>query len=271
MKISNVKLSNGVLMPVIGLGTWNLTGRKCEESVKEALNLGYTHIDTADFYGNHKEIGRAIKSFDRKKLFITTKVWNTDLEYDDVLSSCDRALKELNTDYIDLYLIHWPNSNIPLKNTFDALRKLYDDKKIRAVGVSNFNIRLLKESIKMSRVPITVNQVEFHPFLYQKSLLEFCRKNDIKITAYSPLARGRVFKDVIISEIARKHNKTAGQITLRWLLDKEMIAIPKASSRKHLEENIDVFNLKLSKEETELLDSLPKKRLIDPGFTDFDD
>lgn len=270
VKIPNIVLNNGVEMPVIGLGTWQLTGKTCEKAVKDAILLGYNHIDTADFYGNHKEVGNAIKGIDRKKLFITTKVWYDNLKYDDVLASCDRALKELNTNYIDLYLIHWPNKSIHFKETFEALKKLYDDGKVRAIGVSNFTIGHIEEAKKVCNVPISVNQVEFHTFLYQKELLLYCKKNNIVLTAYSPLARGKVNDDKIIIELAKRHNKTPGQIALRWLIEKNIVVIPKASSFEHLKENLEIFDFKLKKEDITTLDSLNKNsRMINPAFAEF--
>ncbi len=263
-------LENGVKMPVIGLGTWQLTGQKCTDTLKKALNLGYTHIDTAEIYGNQKDIGRAIKGYPRDKLFITSKVWRDNLHYDDVLSACKNTLNDLGVDYLDLYLIHWPNHNIPLMGTLDALRKLYNEGKVRAIGVSNFTIRHLQDTIKITQIPICVNQVEFHPLLYQKDLLNFCENYNIKITAYSPLAKSEVFDNPLLKKIGRKYKKTAGQISLRWLLQKGTIVIPKASSEKHLKENLDVFDFELNKEDVKLIDNLNiNKRLVNPVFSEF--
>lgn len=270
IKIPQVKLNNGVKIPILGLGTWQLTGKTCYDAVKTALSLGYTHIDTAEFYDNHKEIGRAIKEFDRKKLFITSKVWFDNLKYDDVLTACDSTLKDLGTDYLDLYLIHWPNKRIDMKETFDALKKLYDDKKIRSVGVSNFTIAHIEYALKVSKVPIVTNQVEFHPYLYQKELLEYCKTKNIVITAYSPLAHGKILNDKTLIEIGKKYDKTSSQIAIRWLIEKEMIVIPKASSESHLKDNIEVFDFKLNKEDISKIDSLNKNsRMINPGFAEF--
>jgi diketogulonate reductase-like aldo/keto reductase len=257
-------------MPVLGLGTWELTGNTCYNAVKIALKLGYTHIDTAEIYGNQSEIGNAISNFNRNNLFITSKVWYDNLHYNDVLIACEKTLEDLGIDYLDLYLIHWPNRNIPMRETFDALKELYDKGKVKSIGVSNFTIRHLKEALKISNL-ISVNQVEFHPFLYQKELLFFCEKHNIKIIAYSPLARTEVFSDKTIKTIANKYNKTPAQISLRWLLQKGIVVIPKASSKKHLKENLNVFDFEVSNEDMRKIDSIKtQKRLVNPDFTEFD-
>jgi diketogulonate reductase-like aldo/keto reductase len=269
--IPSITLKNGVKMPVLGLGTWQLEGKGGVEAVQLALRLGYTHIDTAEIYGNQREIGIAIKGHDRKRLFITSKVWYTHLRKRDVLAACTQTLKELGTTYLDLYLIHWPNSAVPLQETFEALKELHDDGKVRAVGVSNFTVKHLEEAMKASKVDICVNQVEFHPLLYQKELLAFCDKNHVRLTAYSPLGRGAVFKEATIKEIAAKHGKSPSQVALRWLYEKGVIAIPKGSSEQHLKENMAIFDFELTKEETKRLDSLSRRRIINPPFAEFDE
>lgn len=269
--MKELELSDGNRIPVLGLGTWELLGDECKEAIRMALNLGYRHIDTAEIYGNQKEIGIAIKKFDRKKIFITSKVWRENLHYDNVIKSCNETLKDLQTDYLDLYLIHWPNRNIPLKETFKALEKLVDEGKIKSIGVSNFTINHLKDALKVAKLPIIVNQIEFHPYLYQRDLLEFCNKNKIVITAYSPLGRGRLLSDKTILKIANKHEKTPAQICLRWELEKGIVVIPKASSEKHLKENMDIFDWKLDKEDINEIDSIGvQKRFVNPNFSEFD-
>ncbi len=270
INIPKVTLKNKIEMPVLGLGTYLLKGEECYNAVKIALNLGYTHIDTAAYYNNHVEIGKAIKGYDRKKLFITSKVWIGNLHYNDVLKSCYTALKEMETPYFDLYLIHYPYKKIPIKETIEAMAKLYNEKKIRAFGVSNFTIKHLKDAMAVSKLPLCINQVEFHSFLYQKELLSFCLKNHIYITAYSPLARGLVNNDNTIKEIAKKYNKTPTQISLRWLIEKKIIAIPKGSSDEHIKENMSIFDFKLKKSDIEKIDNLPQSRLVNPDFAEFD-
>jgi len=269
-----IKLRDGNKIPVLGLGTWKLNGEKCIFAVKKAIELGYVHIDTAERYGNQPEISEAIKDFDRSKLFLTSKVWHSNLRYDDVLEACEKTLKELNIDYIDLYLIHWPNSSIPLEGTFKAFKELITDGKVKSVGVSNFTTNHLKDALKIAEaaeVPITVNQVEFHPGLYQKDLLEFCRKNNIVVTAYSPLGSGALLQDKVIEEIANRYGKSLAQICLKWLLEKNLVVIPKASSEHHLKDNMEIFDWNLSKEDIEKIDLLGKSdRFVDPNFSEFD-
>jgi diketogulonate reductase-like aldo/keto reductase len=259
------KLKSNYSIPTIGLGTWQLLGRKCEEVVEKALEIGYRHIDTAEIYENQTEIGRAIQAFPRSELFITSKVWKTNLRFKDVLRACESTLKELKTSYLDLYLIHWPNPAVPVEETLRAMKILHEEGKVRSIGVSNFDLSLLKEALEVEEVLICINQVEFHPYLYQKELLEFCRKHDIVLVAYSPLARGRIIKDKTIRELAKKYGKSPAQISLRWILQKGAIPIPKASSEEHLRENMDIFNWKLSKKDEEKIDSIGiEKRIVDP-------
>ncbi len=269
-----VKLNNGTLMPCIGLGTWQLNGSRCIEIVKKALEFGYRHIDTAEIYMNELEIGRAIKNFDRKKLFITSKVWIENLTYYGVLASCEQSLSRLETGYLDQYLIHWPNKSADMNEAIKAFKALYDSGKIRSFGVSNFSINNLKETIKIAntlKIPVSANQVEFHPFLYQKELLDFCNKNSIIVTAYSPLARGNIDSYPILNEIAKKYNKTSSQISLRWLLEKNIVVIPKSSSELHLKENLDL-NFRLDKKDIHRIDNIKKQvRLVNPLFAEFDD
>jgi diketogulonate reductase-like aldo/keto reductase len=250
------KFKDNYSIPVLGLGTWQVIGKECEITVKKALEIGYRHIDTAEFYENQKEIGRAIRGFDRSELFITSKVWLTNLRFENVLKSCELTLKDLNTPYLDLYLIHHPNPEIPLEETLRAMKILHDQGKVRSIGVSNFDVPLLEKALGIEEIPICVNQVEFHPYFYQKELLEFCKKHDVVLVAYSPLARGKIIKDKTINELVDKYGKTPAQISLRWILQKDAITIPKARSEEHLKENFDVFDWKLSKEDVKKIDSI---------------
>lgn len=253
-----LEMNDGNKIPVLGLGTWQLTGENCRAIVKRALELDYRHIDTAEGYGNQSEIGNAIKNFERSKIFLTSKVWMNHLHYDDVINACNRTLKELNTDYLDLYLIHWPNPEVPLEETFGALEELIDDGKTRSVGVSNFSIDLMKEALEVAEIPITVDQVEFHPYLYRKDLLEFCNKNRIVLTAYSPLGRGVLFQDETMREIADRYRKTPAQICLRWGLQKGVVVIPKSGSEKHLKENLAIFDWNISQDDMKRIDLLDR-------------
>lgn len=275
IKIPETKLNNRNKIPLLGLGTWKLKEETCVNIVEQAIKLGYKHIDTAEIYENENEIGRAISGFKREELFITSKVFSIpfSLEYDKILQACEKSLSRLKTNYLDLYLIHWPRKSRYF-NYLKAFKKLIDEGKIRAFGVSNFTINHLKDMIPVAEnigLKISMNQVEFHPLLYQKELLEFCKEKNILITAYSPLARGGVFENKIIQEIASKYNKTPGQISLRWILQKEMAAIPKASSEKHLIENLNIFDFILNKEDIKKIDNLNEsKRIVSPVFAQFD-
>lgn len=272
--MENIKLNNGIEMPVLGLGTWQLKGDECVSIVKKALELGYRHIDTAEIYMNEKKIGQAIKGFDRKKLFITSKVFPYHMTYNGIINAFESSLSKLETDYLDLYLIHWPSKIMNLNKLLSAFKKLHDEKKLRAIGVSNFTIDYLKKAIKTAnelKIQISVNQVEFHPFLYQKKLLDFCNQNKITITAYSPLARGEINENETIKKIAKEYKRTPAQISLRWLLQKGLVVIPKASSEKHLSENMNIFNFELKGNDVERIDNIiEEKRFINPPFANFD-
>lgn len=268
-------LNNNIEIPPIGFGTWKLTGNICKESIKIALETGYRHIDTAEIYGNEEEIGTAIKesNIPREKLFLTSKVWQDKLNYNKVIKSCSLSLKKLQTDYLDLYLIHWPDKYLNMEDILKAFKILYDEKKIKAFGVSNFTMNHLKDTLKIANklnLPLTMNQVEFHPFFYQKELLEFCNKNNIKITAYSPLAQGEVFKNKTLIEIGKKYSKNPGQISLKWLLQKELIIIPRSSKKEHIMNNFDL-NFNILEEDMKKIDSINiNERLVEPGFAEFD-
>jgi diketogulonate reductase-like aldo/keto reductase len=249
------ELIDGHRIPVLGLGTWNLTGQRCVSAVSRALELGYRHIDTAEMYGNQAEIGDAIKTFPRSALFLTSKVWSNHLHHDDVHRACDNTLRQLGTSYLDLYLIHWPNISVPLTETFKALKELVDQGKVRSVGVSNFDTELMKKSLDVSGAPVTVDQVRFHPFSYDKNLLDFCLGKGIVVTAYSPLGRGNILSNRIIQSIAKKVGKTPAQICLRWCLQKGTIVIPKAGSEEHLRENMDIFDWEINEEDMKRIDS----------------
>lgn len=267
MDIPNVSL-NGRKMPQVGLGTYKLTGKDVVPTIKTALELGYRHIDTADFYGNHEQIGKAILEFPRKDLFITSKVWPDDLHYDDIIEVCERALQEIATEYLDLLLVHWPNANIPMNETFSAMKHLKESGKILDFGVSNFTTRHLRKAISITDC-IRINQVEFHPWLYQKELLDFCKENSIRITAYLPLTRGRHLDDPNLKKISYKHEKTPAQVLLRWGLQHDLVIIPKATSKQHLEENIQIFDFVLDDEDMAVLDRMPQERLVNPGVAEF--
>ena len=272
--MQTIKLSSGYEIPILGLGTWQLTGKKCREAVKNAIELGYNHIDTAWIYDNQEEVGKAIKEskIKRENLFVTSKVWTENLKYEEVLEQCKETLEQLGLDYLDLYLIHWPNRDIPLEETFRAFKKLVDEKKVRSIGISNFNNARVREAKEKSKIPISINQVEYHPYLNQESLLEECKRNKITLTAYSPLARGKILDDPILIKIANETDRKPGQVALRWLIQKGIIVIPKASSEIHLKENMKIFDFELDKEQMNEINEIQvRRRLVNPAFSEFED
>ncbi|MGI5827435.1 MAG: aldo/keto reductase [Patescibacteria group bacterium] len=270
MKI--LKLNENTSIPILGLGTWELTGSECTEIVEKALEIGYRHIDTADAYGNHQEIAKALKEskVPRKELFITTKLWRTNMHARNAIEAGKRALEELEADYIDLYLIHWPNRSVPITETLEAMNTLKEEGLVKAIGVSNFTINHLKDALETG-IEITNNQIEFHPSLNQRELKDFCDSKGITITGYSPFARGEDLDLPVIQEIAQKHNRSVAQVILNWLMQKNIIAIPKASSEKHLKDNFASLKWKLSKEDLKRIDTVNHEpnRTVTPPWADF--
>lgn len=250
-------------IPVLGLGTWQSTGQDCIDVVKKALEMGYEHIDTAQAYDNEKEVGQGIKQSGvaRDKFFLTTKIFPDDMKFqpEKLVEAAKRSLENLDTDYVDLLLLHWPDDRVPLSETIPALCELQKQGLTRHIGVSNFNIADIIEAEKHADVPIVVNQVEFHPFIKQNTLQTFLNNHHILLEAYSPLARGDVFDNDVIKEIADKHNVTPAQISLAWILsDKDRVAIPKTSNPDHLQGNLDAIDVELSAEELERIGKLAR-------------
>ncbi len=256
MDIPRHKLATGYEMPTFGIGTWKLEGDTCTQAVRMALAMGYDLIDTADVYGNHEQIAPAIAEVSRSSYFITSKVNRGSLQYDDVLRTCEKDLRELGIDFLDLYLVHWPDESAPMEGTFRALKELVDEGMTRSIGVSNFMIEDLEEALSVTEVPICNNQISLNPTKYNREVVEFCQERDILVTAYSPLARGGVFENEVIRSVAEKVGKTPGQVALRWLLQKDLVVIPKASSEAHLRENMDIFEWELSPEDEAAIDAL---------------
>ena len=274
MKISSIydttELSNKIRMPWFGYGTYKSSGKELIEGVKFALSLGYRLIDTAEMYGNEEEIGKAIKEsgIPRKEIFITSKVWNTNQGYETTLKSFNNSLKRLDVDYLDLYLIHWPVSGKYIE-TWKALEKLYRDGKVRAIGVSNFLIHHLQNIMDKCEIVPMVNQIEFHPHLVQKDLLNFCKINKIQVEAWSPLMRGRINDIPEIVNIAKKYNKTPAQIVLRWDLQHEVVTIPKSVHKERIKENANIFDFELSDSDMKIIDSLDQNKRYGADPNDF--
>ena len=258
----------GASIPKIGLGTWQITGMGCQETVEEAIRLGYRHVDTAQAYENEAKVGAGIAAsgVDRDDLWVTTKIAHGALGRDDVARSTHESLRRLGLDHVDLMLIHWPSEDVPLSETLEAMMRLQESGEIAHIGVSNFTASLLAQALEIA--PIVCNQVEYHPFLAQDRLRALCERHDLMLTAYSPLARGRVGKDETLRALGAAHGKTAAQITLRWLTQqKNVAAVPKASSREHLKANLEIFDVELDAEEANRVAKLASGvRLIDPEW-----
>lgn len=261
-----------VEVPALGFGTWAVSGREAYNAVRQALDLGYRHIDTAQIYGNEAEVGRAIRDSGvaRNDIFLTTKVSPSNLAADAAKRSHEESLRRLGLEQVDLLLIHWPNASIPLGETLAALAELRASGKTRFIGVSNFTVALLREAVERHGADLLCNQVEYHPFLSQRAVLAATRRYGMMLTAYSPIARGRVFKDKTLLAIGRHYGKTAGQIALRWLIDQDGVAaVPKAAQRAHAAANIDLFDFALTAEERMAIDGLAGgERLVEwSGYT----
>jgi methylglyoxal/glyoxal reductase len=255
---SRARLNNGVEIPRLGLGVYQAPpGEITVRAVRYALKIGYRHIDTAQLYGNEADVGRAVmeSGINREEIFITTKVWNSYQGYDSTLQACEGSLRRLGLSYVDLYLIHWPVEGVS-DETWRAMIKLWQQGKAQAIGVSNYTISQLMEILQNSDVVPAVDQVEFHPFLYQQELLRFCRNNRIQLEAYSPLTRGNKLNYPIIAEVAKKYDKTPAQILIRWSLQHDVIVIPKSIHKDRIRENSQVFDFQLEPEDMKTLDSL---------------
>lgn len=242
----------GVELPVIGLGTYRLTGEECVNIIRDAIEVGYRHIDTAEFYDNHAAVGRAIAgaSVPRSDIFLTTKVWRTSLQRHAVLGSVQDSLEALQMEYIDLLLIHWPNDRVPIDETIGAMNQLQAEGKVQYIGVSNFSVPQLEEARTVSETPILTNQVKYNPFTGQTVLLEYCLQEEIILTAYSPLAKGEVLGDDRLARIGDRYGKSPAQIALRWLIQQEpVVTIPKTGTREHLRANWNIFDFNLTDEE----------------------
>lgn len=267
--------AGGADIPAIGFGTWQLKGDTCRRRVEDALEFGYRHLDTAVLYDNEQEVGEGLRASGvrRDDVWVTTKVWRDALRADDLRRSIEGSLQRLGLDRVDLLLIHWPNAEIPLRETIPALCRVQREGLTRAIGVSNFNVALLEEAVALADEPIVTNQVEYHPFLSQQKVLAACRRHGVSLTAYSPLAQGKIATDPMITSMASEKGVTPGQLTLRWLIQQEgVIAIPRSSSRERTGENLDVFSFQLTEDEMQSISLLarPDGRQIESSWVDFD-
>lgn len=253
---STLNTNQSVSVPVLGLGVWKSKPSECYEAVLAALEFGYRHIDTAAIYGNETDVGRAIKDsgVPRDQIFLVTKLWNADQGYDSSFVALNRSLEKLNTDYVDMYLIHFPVTGKRLAS-WKALEEIQKSGKAKSIGVSNFMVNHLEELIRESGTVPAMNQVEYHPFLQDQNLKEYCKNKNILLEAYSPLAHGSKLADPKLSEIAKKYNKSNAQILIRWSLESGNVVIPKSKSKERIKENASVFDFELDHSDKALIDS----------------
>ncbi|MEF7557820.1 aldo/keto reductase [Bacillus thuringiensis] len=273
---SKAVLNNGVEMPWFGLGVFKVEeGPELVEAVKSAIKAGYRSIDTAAIYGNETAVGEGIRAgieatgIAREELFITSKVWNADQGYETTIAAYEESLKKLGLDYLDLYLVHWPSEG-KYKDTWRALETLYKEERVRAIGVSNFQIHHLQDVMKDTEIKPMINQVEYHPRLTQKELQAFCKEQGIQMEAWSPLMQGQLLDNETLQEIAEKHGKTTAQVILRWDLQNGVITIPKSTKEHRIIVNADVFNFELTKEDMEKIDALNENHRVGPDPDNFD-
>lgn len=262
--------TQGIKLPKLGLGTFKLTDDACRAAVESALALGYRHIDTAEMYGNEAPIGEAIASSSVKRddLHVTTKVWHDHLQPDAIRRAFDESLKKLRLDVVDLYLVHWPARDMDLGSIFETLMKLKDAGRVRAIGVCNFPVALLRKTIEEIKAPIACNQIEYHAMLDQSAVLSYLQPKGIPLTAYCPLAQGRMADDPTMAAIGKKHGVSAAQVALKWLLDQDGVAaIPKAGRRESQQANLDALKVRLDDDDRKRIAAMPKdRRCVNPAF-----
>lgn len=249
-------LPSGDNLPQIGFGTFDLHDDVLRESLNTALDVGYSHVDTAEVYDNESTIGEVISEWDREEVFLTSKVLPKNLHYEAVIKACLESLERLGTEYLDLFLIHWPNPAISLRETLQAMKSLYDRGRVQNVGVSNFSIYQLRVAQRITDVPIAVNQIEFHPWQKPLDLVEYCQSNGITVSAATPLGRTKVFNDPEIRSIADEYGQPPAQVTLRWEMEKGVVPLPRSSSPRNIEQNLDVFNWELDPEDVARIDAI---------------
>lgn len=265
-------LHNGVEMPYLGLGVYlSQDGQEVVNAIKWAVEAGYRHIDTAAIYNNEEGVGRGISECEvpREELFVVSKVWNADQGYDTTLKAFDESLKRLDLEILDLYLVHWPVKG-KYKSTWRALERLYHEKRVRAIGVSNFLIHHLNDLLGTANVVPMVNQMEFHPYLVRKELLEYCNTKKIQYEAWSPLMQGKIFGLEVFKSLAKKYNKTIAQIVLRWDLQNGVITIPKSSKKERIISNSEVFDFQITAEDMAFLNAMDRSQRFGPDPDNFD-
>ena len=264
---------DGRAYPAVGFGTYPLTAQVCTDAVRQAVKAGYRIIDTATYYRNFGALAKALKGSARSEFYIISKVWHDSLLPVDIHQDIKWALEQLKTDYLDAYLVHWPNSQIPIEKTLTAMEDLRQTKKIRHIGLSNVTVNHLRRALEVG-VPLTWVQVEMHPYFYDEELLTFCKKHDIAVQAWSPLGRGLICDDLLLARIGQKHRKTSSQVAIRWILQHHCLPLPNSKNEQHIRENRDVADFLLSAEEMQEIDQRAKlgarKRIVKErmGFID---
>ena len=261
--------ANGARIPIVGLGTWELRGRTCARAVEQALRLGYRHIDTAEMYENEREVGAGLRAsgIRRDDVFITTKVWPSHFAPRELERAAKESVARLRVSHVDLLLLHWPSEQVPLSETMPALCKMKQIGLTRHIGVSNFTVALIEEAVRLTSEPLVTNQIECHPYIDQSKVIAACARHRLSITAYSPLARGRVGTAKLLKRIGQANGKAAGQVALRWLIQRNIIAIPRTSKVERLGENLALFDFELTASEMEEISALahPRGRMVDWG------
>jgi len=252
--------SNGAVIPILGLGTWDLRGKTCSRIVEQALRLGYRHVDTAQAYDNEREVGEGVRAsgLAREQVFVTTKVWWTHFASGELEHSVAESLARLKLGYVDLLLLHWPNASVPIGETMAAMGKVKREGLTRHIGVSNFTVALLDEAVAAASEPIVTNQFELHPYLDQTKLIAACRRYGIAVTAYSPIARGAVKGDEVLAGIGRAHEKTPAQVCLRYLVQQGFVVVPRTSKVERLAENFEIFDFELTHAEIAAIRALAR-------------
>ena len=266
MKKKFYLLNNNYKMPNIGFGTFRTpSGEETEQSVLNAIKAGYRHIDCAAAYGNEKSVGEAIRKSGvaREEIFVTSKLWNDDKGYENTLAAFNRTLEDLQLEYLDLYLIHWPIAKASKENwkeangeSWRALEELYNQGKIKAIGVSNFLEHHLEPLFETAKIKPMVNQIEFHPGMLQKEIVEFCKKHNILVESWAPFSNGQVLNNPVLKEIADKYEKTVAQLTLRWIIQKGIVPLPKSVTPERIKSNLEVFDFEISAQDVEKIDRL---------------
>ena len=268
---AHVLEAHGARIPLVGLGTWELRGRTCVQMVEAALRVGYRHVDTAELYDNEREVGEGLRAsgIGREDVFVTTKVWPSHFASRELERAAKESLARLKLAQVDLLLLHWPNPQIPLRDTLAALCRVKREGLTRHIGVSNFTVALVEEAVQLTQEPLVCNQIEVHPFIDQSKVIAACRRRGMAVVAYSPVARGGVKRDKVLAKIAAAHGKSAAQVSLRFLVQRGIAVIPRTSRRERLEENLAIFDFALSEAEMAEIARLARRsgRIVDYAYS----